>query len=50
MAIENIDKIAIAKNVKVSSTINLRSKYNWVISNANMHAAGNFKLISIKKY
>ena len=38
LAIENIDKIAMMKMVKISSAINFGSKHNWAISNADMNA------------
>ena len=50
LAIENINKTAIAKVAKVSNAINLRSKYSWAISNADMDTIGNLGLIGIKKY
>ena len=50
LAIENIDKTAITKIAKMLSTINFRSKHSWAISNTDMDAARNLRLISIKKY
>ena len=35
---------------KVSSAINLKSKYSWVISNADIEAIRDLELIDIKKY
>lgn len=50
LAIENVDKTAIAEVAKVSSIINLKSKYNQAISIADMDAAKDQRLTSIKKY
>lgn len=50
LAIENIDKIAIAEVAKVSNAIDLTSKHNQAISNANIDVAKDLKLISIKQY
>ena len=50
LAMENADKTAIAEITKVLSIIDLGSKYNCVISNADIDAAGNLGLIDIKKY
>ena len=50
LAIENVDKIAIVKVTKMSSAIDLKSKHSWAINNADIDAAGNLKLIGIKKY
>lgn len=50
LAIKNIDKIAIAKIIKLSSIINFNNKYSWVISNGNIDVIRNLGLISIKKY
>lgn len=36
LAIKNIDKIAIAKIIKLSSVINFNNKYSWVISNGDI--------------
>lgn len=49
MAIENIDKTAMAEITKVSSAINLESKYNWAISNADIDATRDLGLIAIQK-
>ena len=48
--IENADKTVMVEVAKVSSAINLESKYNWAISNADMDAAEDLKLVDIKKY
>ena len=50
LAIENINKTAMAEVAKVSSTIDLRSKHNWAINNADINVAGDLKLIGIQKY
>ena len=50
LAIQNADKIKMAKIVKVSSAIDLGSKYSWAINNVDMNTAGDLGLISIKKY
>lgn len=36
LAIKNIDKIVIAKIIKLSSVINFNNKYSWVISNGDI--------------
>ena len=50
LAIENIDKNAMAEVIKMSSVIALGSKHNWVISNTDISATQNLRLIGIKKY
>ena len=50
LAIINADKTAIAKVTKVLSAIDLQSKHNWVISNTDIDAVKNLRLIGIKKY
>ncbi len=50
LAMENVDKIAIAEVAKVASTIDFRSKHGWAISNADIDAAEDLGLTSIKKY
>ena len=50
LAIENADKIAMAEVVKVLSTIDLRSKHSWAISNVNMDITEDLGLTGIKKY
>ncbi len=47
---ENVDKTVIAEVAKVSSTIDLGSKHNWAISNADMDVAEDLGLTDIKKY
>ncbi len=48
LVIENINKIAMAEVTKVSSTIDLRNKYSWIISNIDINVAKNLRRISIK--
>ena len=50
LIIENIDKIAMAEIMKISSVIEFGNKYSWTISNADIDAAGDSKLTDIKKY
>ncbi len=50
LAIENEEKTVIAEVAKVSSAINLGSKHSWAISNADIDAARDLRLTSIKKY
>lgn len=50
LALENIDKSAIAEVVKLSSIIDLGNIYNWAISNANIDTARDLRLTDIKKY
>ncbi len=50
LAMENVDKIAIAEVTKVLSTINRKSKYSWVISNTDMDTIEDLGWMSIKKY
>ncbi len=50
LAMENANKITKVKVAKVSSTIDLRSKHSWVISNVNIDAAEGLGRTSIKKY
>lgn len=50
LVIKNIDKILIAKILKVSNTIDLYNKYNWAISNSNIDVSENLGLTGIKKY
>ncbi len=50
LAIENVDKTAMAEVAKVSSAIDLRSKHIWAISNADMDEVRDVGLIGIKKY
>ena len=47
---KKVDKTAIIKVAKVSSTIDLGSKHSWVISNADMDVAGDLGLTGMKKY
>lgn len=46
----NTDIIALTKIVKMSSIVNLNSRYIWAISNVNINATKNLELINIKKY
>ena len=50
LAMENVNKTAMAEVAKVSSAIKLGSKHSWIISNADIDAAENLGLISIEKY
>lgn len=50
LAIENANKIVIAKVAKILSVINFDNKYNWAINNANIDIAEDLKLTGIKKY
>lgn len=50
LAIKNIDKAAIIEIAKMLSVIDFDSKYSWAISNNDMNAAKNLRLIGIKKY
>ena len=50
LAMENVDKTAIAEVAKILSAINLGNKYSWAISNADIDVTGNLGLTSIKKY
>ncbi len=50
LAIENVDKTTIAEVAKMSSAIDLGSKYSWAISNADIDTAEDLGLTSIKKY
>ncbi len=50
LAMENVDKTAMAEVAKVLSAIDLGSKHSWTISNTDIDAAGDLGLISIKKY
>ncbi len=50
LVMENVEKTAIAEVIKVSSTIDLGSKHSWAMSNADMDAVRDLRLISIKKY
>ena len=50
MAIKNVDKTTIAKVVKVLSTVDVRSKYNRIIRNADIDTVENLGKIGIKKY
>lgn len=50
LAVKYVDKITILKLTKVSSTINLVSKYGWIISNITMDVTWNLRLTSIQKY
>ena len=50
LAIENADKTVMAEVAKVSSAIDLKNKYSWAINNADMDAARDLGLTSIKKY
>ncbi len=50
LAMENVDKTTISKVAKVSSTIVLRNKHSWAISNTDMDITKDLGLISIKKY
>ena len=50
LIMENIDRIAIAKIVKVSNVIDLSNKYSWAISNTDIDTTGNLGLTGIKKY
>lgn len=50
LAIKNIDKTVIVEDLKILSAIDLINKHSLVISNTDINAARNLKLISIKKY
>ena len=50
LAMENIDKTAMAEVAKISSAINLGNKYNWAISNADIHVTKDLGLTGINKY
>ena len=50
LAIENADKTAMAEVTKVSNAIDLGNKNSWAISNADINAARELRLIDIKKY
>lgn len=50
LTIKNADKTAIAEFAKMSSAIYFESKHSWIISNTDMDATGDLKLIDIKKY
>ena len=50
LAIENANKTAIAEVTKVSSAIDFKNKHSLAISNADIDAAKNLRLINIKKY
>ena len=47
---KNADKIAMTDVAKVLNVIDLRNKYSWAISNVNMDAIRDLRLIGIKKY
>lgn len=47
LTMENANKIIIAEVAKLSSTIDLESKHGWVISNTDIDAAGDLRLIDI---
>ena len=48
LVMKNVNKTAMAKVAKISSIIDFGNKYSWVISNANIDAAGDLRLTSIK--
>lgn len=50
LAMRNVDKTVMTKVAKILSTIDLRRKHNWVISNIDIDIARNLELIGIKKY
>ncbi len=50
LAMENVDKTAIAEVAKVSSAIDLGSKHTWEISNADIDVAEDLGLTGMKKY
>ena len=50
LAKKNVDKIAMAKVAKILGVIDLESKHSWAISNSDIDAVGNLRLIGIKKY
>ncbi len=50
LAMENIDKTAMTEVAKMSSTIDLRSKHSWAISNTDIDVVRDLGLINIKKY
>lgn len=50
LAIENVDKTAMAEVAKVSSAINLGNKYSQIISNADIDTARYLRPTGIKKY
>ncbi len=50
LTIENTEKTAIVEVTKVLSDIDLGSKHSWAISNADMDAARDLGLTSIRKY
>lgn len=49
LAIDNVNKTTIAEVAKMSSAIDLNSKYNLTISNINININKILKLTSIKK-
>lgn len=50
LAMKNTNKTIIAELSKLSSTIDLSSKYPQIISNVDMDIARNLGLTNIKKY
>ncbi len=50
LAMKNIDITAMVEVVKVLDAIDLRSKHNQAISNADIDATRDLRLIGIKKY
>lgn len=50
LVVRNINKIALVKITKTLSPINLDSKYILAISNIDINATRDFKLIGIKKH
>lgn len=50
LAIENIDKTAVAKIAKVLNVIDFDKKHKWAINNNDMDATKDLKVIGIKKY
>ena len=50
LVIENANKTAMADSLKILSAINLKNKYSWAISNVDIDAARDLRLIYMKKY
>ena len=50
LAMKNVDKTTMAKIAKVSSAMDLGSKYCWAINNADIDVTRDQGLIGIKKY
>ena len=50
LVMENAEKTVMAEIAKVSSVINLGHKHSWAISNTDIDATRDLRLIGIKKY